>query len=106
MTRKKRQGRRKHIPMRRCVACRQSLAKRLLVRIVSSPEGVVIDPGGKMAGRGVYLCHDPACWEKAIASKDMISFALHTRISDDERAALLNYSEQELREEPGGAVEG
>jgi hypothetical protein len=36
----------------------------------------------------------------------MISFALHTRISDDERAALLNYSEQELREEPGGAVEG
>ncbi len=106
MTRKKRQGRLKHIPMRRCVACRQSVAKRLLVRIVSSPEGVVIDPGGKMAGRGAYLCHDPACWEKAIASKDLISFALHTRISNDERAALLNYSEKELREEPGRAVEG
>lgn len=37
------------------------------MRIVRDAEGRVgYDPTGKRAGRGAYLCHDPACWELAL----------------------------------------
>jgi hypothetical protein len=50
--------------MRTCAACRQVRAKRSLTRIVRSPDGTVaIDPTGKAAGRGTYICNDPACRE-------------------------------------------
>ena len=103
---KKSPGRRKRMPMRSCIACRQSLPKRALVRIVASPDGVVIDPSGKLAGRGAYLCHDPVCWEKAIASKDLISRALRTTFSGETRAAMSAYMEQGLKEELERAAEG
>ena len=52
---------------RMCVACREHDAKRALVRIVRTTEGTVeIDPTGRRNGRGAYLCHQPACWERAI----------------------------------------
>ena len=45
-------------------------AKRELIRVVRSPEGVVsIDPTGKKAGRGAYVCPDPECLRKAIKSR-------------------------------------
>ena len=47
----------RHIPQRTCVACRQTGAKRQLVRVVRAPDGsVTIDPTGKRSGRGAYLC--------------------------------------------------
>ncbi|HUW09157.1 MAG TPA: YlxR family protein, partial [Anaerolineae bacterium] len=50
-------GRRKRIPQRTCVACRQVQGKRALVRIVRLAGGdVQVDPTGKLAGRGAYLC--------------------------------------------------
>lgn len=53
-----------HIPMRTCAACREVRPKRSLTRIVRAPDGTVaIDPTGKMAGRGTYICDDPACRE-------------------------------------------
>jgi len=53
-----------HVPMRTCAACRQVRAKRSLTRIVRAPDGgVAIDPTGKAAGRGTYICDDPACRE-------------------------------------------
>jgi predicted RNA-binding protein YlxR (DUF448 family) len=54
---------RKHVPLRTCIACQQKRPKRELIRIVRTPEGSIeIDPKGKMAGRGAYVCHDPHCW--------------------------------------------
>ena len=53
-----------HVPMRTCAACRQVRPKRSLTRIVRGADGsVVIDPTGKAAGRGTYVCDDPACRE-------------------------------------------
>jgi predicted RNA-binding protein YlxR (DUF448 family) len=53
-----------HIPMRTCAACRRVRPKRSLTRIVRSSDGTVaIDPGGRAAGRGTYICDDPACRE-------------------------------------------
>jgi hypothetical protein len=50
--------------MRTCAACRQVRAKRSLTRIVRAPDGrVAVDPTGKVAGRGTYICDDPACRE-------------------------------------------
>jgi hypothetical protein len=42
------------------------LPKRALVRLVRRPDGVEIDPGGKLAGRGAYLHDHRSCWEKAL----------------------------------------
>jgi hypothetical protein len=48
--------------MRTCAACRQVRAKRSMSRVVRAPDGsVALDPTGKAAGRGTYICDDPAC---------------------------------------------
>ena len=53
-----------HVPMRTCAACRQVRAKRSMTRVVRSADGsVTIDSTGKAAGRGTYVCDDPACRE-------------------------------------------
>ena len=46
-----RKGGRRHVPQRTCVGCRQVQAKRTLVRIVRTDDGVQIDLTGKEAGR-------------------------------------------------------
>jgi predicted RNA-binding protein YlxR (DUF448 family) len=80
--------RRKHVPLRTCVACRRTLAKRELVRIVRTPEGSIeIDLKGKRAGRGAYLCHQQACWEAALG-QGLLGRALKTRIAGEQVAAL------------------
>src|SRR5947209_1216587 len=60
----------KHVPVRTCIACRTSDAKRGLIRLVRTPEGSVeIDETGKKAGRGAYLCRVRECWEIGLAKK-------------------------------------
>ena len=57
----------RHVPQRTCVACRQTGAKRGLVRIVRATDGSVsIDATGKRSGRGAYLCDTPECWQAAL----------------------------------------
>lgn len=60
----------KKTPMRRCVGCMESKPKNELIRIVYTPLGDLMqDLNGKVDGRGVYLCKDEACIEKAIKRK-------------------------------------
>ena len=60
----------KKIPQRQCMGCRERKAKREMIRVVRSPEGnVSLDFGGKLNGRGAYICPDPECLKKAIRSK-------------------------------------
>ena len=50
--------------MRTCAACREVRPKRSLTRLVRLADGsVTIDPTGKLAGRGTYVCDQPACRE-------------------------------------------
>lgn len=57
----------RRVPERTCVGCRTARAKRELVRLVRRPDGtVVLDPTGRLAGRGAYLCHGAACAAAAI----------------------------------------
>jgi len=82
-------GKRRHIPQRTCIACREILPKRSLIRIVRSQQGVVIDPTGKLAGRGAYLHQQRSCWEKGM--KGALSTALKVEINPDEYERLKNY---------------
>src|SRR5215212_3803797 len=79
----------KHIPVRTCVACRRTDAKRGLFRLVRDAEGrVAVDPTGKRAGRGAYLCHDPACWEQALKRRGLERALRIESIQPEDRAAL------------------
>jgi len=50
-------------PTRTCAACRSKDGKWTLVRVVRLPDGagVTLDPTGKRAGRGAYLCTSETC---------------------------------------------
>ena len=55
----------KKIPMRMCIACHEMKPKKEMLRVVKPKEGdVFIDFSGKAAGRGAYVCDDPACIQK------------------------------------------
>ncbi len=75
----------KHVPVRTCVACRESGAKRELTRIVRTPDGEVrIDPTGKLNGRGAYLCDKSGCWERAV-STPLLSRSLNVQLTQETR---------------------
>ena len=60
----------KKIPQRQCMGCRERKAKRELIRVVRCTDGEVrLDFGGKMNGRGAYICPDAACLKKVRKSK-------------------------------------
>ena len=51
--------------IRMCICCRKNLNKKELVRVVKSKDGnISLDPTGKMAGRGAYVCRDVSCLAK------------------------------------------
>jgi hypothetical protein len=78
---------RKHVPQRTCVVCREKDGKRALVRLVRTNEGIMVDPTGKLNGRGAYLCDRAECWERAIKS-DVLAHALRAPMTDDDRDRL------------------
>ena len=94
---KKSKRRSKHIPQRTCVGCREVLPKRSLIRIVNGPEGIQVDLTGKAHGRGAYLHDDRSCWERGI--KGGLDHALKTRLTDQEKQALMSFIESYLPDE-------
>ena len=60
----------KKIPLRKCTGCHESKPKKELLRIVKSADGEIsVDPTGKKAGRGAYICPSVDCLKKAVKSK-------------------------------------
>lgn len=92
--------RRKHVPVRTCVACRAVRPKRELVRIVKPPEGAVtVDERGKAAGRGAYVCRRRRCCT-LILQGGRLERALRTSLSEQEREVLQLYCERLPQDEP------
>lgn len=81
--------RRKHVPQRTCVGCRQVLSKRALIRIVRRPQGIEIDPTGKLTGRGAYLHDRQSCWQRGL--KGALANALKTELTAQDRELLLGF---------------
>ena len=90
--------RRKHVPQRTCVGCREVLPQRELIRIVRSPDGVVIDPKGKISGRGAYLHDRRSCWERGL--KGALANALKIELTDEDREKLLVFMASLCEGEP------
>ena len=60
----------KKIPQRQCMGCRERRAKKELIRVVRGTDGTVsLDFGGKLNGRGAYICPNAECLKKAQKSK-------------------------------------
>ncbi|MGD0765252.1 MAG: YlxR family protein [Dehalococcoidia bacterium] len=86
------QPRAKHIPQRTCVACRETAAKRGLIRIVRTPAGAIdVDTTGKAAGRGAYLCRRAECWQGAL-KKEWLSRALRAKLNDADKEKLNTFA--------------
>jgi len=79
----------KHIPQRTCVGCREVLAKKEMIRIVRTSEGILVDPTGKINGRGAYIHLKKECWEKAL--KGSLSKALKTVLGEQDKEYLEAY---------------
>jgi predicted RNA-binding protein YlxR (DUF448 family) len=74
------------------------LPKRQLIRIVRSPDGIRVDPTGKLAGRGAYLHNRRSCWEQGL--KGALARALKTNLATEDKERLQDFMET-LSEESG-----
>jgi uncharacterized protein len=74
----------KKIPLRKCVGCQEMKSKRELIRIVyNQSQGTVeLDPTGKKAGRGAYICRKVDCLAPA-RKKKALERSLKTSVSDE-----------------------
>lgn len=83
--------RKRHVPQRSCVICGEKSAKRELIRVVMTPQGECqLDPTGKLAGRGAYLCHRQECWERATKG-NRLAHALRAEVSPADKERLSEY---------------
>ena len=88
----------KKIPQRQCMGCRERKAKREMIRVVRGTDGIVrLDFGGKMNGRGAYICPDPECLKKAQRSK-----ALERSLEVEIPAEVYDRLSKEIEVEPRG----
>jgi len=90
----KRPQRRKHVPQRTCIVCRTVRPRRDLVRVVRTPEGVVmLDEVGKRNGRGAYLCRQRSCLEAALKQRHL-ERALKAPLTAEAESELREYAEE------------
>jgi uncharacterized protein len=88
----------KHIPLRSCVACRETKPKRELVRVVRVSDDLVeVDRTGKKNGRGAYLCPAQECWELG-RKRRALNHALTMTVSPENWDSLLGYARENLPE--------
>lgn len=78
-----------HQPERTCIGCRQVLKKEDVVRIVSGPDGVLIDYREKLDGRAAYVCPKQECIRKAL-TKDALAKALRHKLRPPEMNAFVS----------------
>ncbi len=101
-------------PQRTCIACRRVQAKRTLVRLVRTPEGVLVDPKGKMNGRGAYIHASRSCGARAMgldrarAGKGRlpVETALKTSLTPTDRLRLEEWARSLPAEEATPALSG
>ncbi len=57
----------KKLPQRTCLGCQRVKPKREMIRIVRTLDGKVeLDPTGKKAGRGAYVCPSERCFRQMV----------------------------------------
>lgn len=91
----------KKVPVRTCIACRTERPKRELFRIVKGADGILLDPTGKAAGRGAYVCPSEECMKKVMQKKllartfsEPVATEIYVRLQE-EMARLLGSAQTE-----------
>src|SRR5437588_7944250 len=88
----------KHIPLRSCIACRETKPKRELVRVVRiSDDRVEVDRTGKKNGRGAYFCPAQECWQLGQKRK-ALNHALDMSVPSENWEELLAYAQERFPE--------
>ena len=60
----------KNVPLRMCIACREMKPKQEMTRVVKNADGEIsADPTGKAPGRGAYVCSNAECLKKLSSKK-------------------------------------
>ena len=81
-------------PERRCIASKEKVEKKQLLRIVRTPEkNIEIDLTGKKNGRGAYICKKEECLNKAIKTKRFektFEIDINAQIYDDIRGVIVD----------------
>ncbi len=84
------------IPMRICIGCREQKPKKELIRIVRTQDlKIILDLTGKKAGRGAYICPAEECLIKAIKGKRLeknLQQPVSPELSDEISKLLRNMS--------------
>ncbi len=84
-----------HIPYRTCIGCRQRKPKHELNRFVLENNRIILDKQQTQPGRGVYLCANWQCLNKALENKAFFrgfktQFELDVQHIKTEFSACLN----------------
>jgi len=75
--------------------------KKELIRVVRSPEGEVsLDPTGKKAGRGAYICSAPECLRRALKQRQL-DRALEIKLGDAANEQLVQTMQELLLAKEG-----
>ena len=62
----------KKIPLRQCIGCGTIKSKKEMLRIVKTGTGeILLDPSGRVNGRGAYTCIDKVCLLNAQRNKGL-----------------------------------
>ena len=73
----------KSVPMRMCIACREMKPKKEMYRVVKNADGeICVDLTGKMAGRGAYICGADEC-QKKLTDKKLLHKAFSAEVPQD-----------------------
>lgn len=73
----------RHVPLRTCVVCKDKKPKQELLRIVRKPDGEVqVDAGGKLSGRGGYICSRDHWGDRHIRAK--LGHALKVQLAQED----------------------
>ena len=84
-------AKKKSVPIRMCIACREMKPKKEMLRVVKNADGEIsVDATGKAAGRGAYICNAEACLKKLKSQK-----LLHKAFSADVSLSVYKGVEEE-----------
>ena len=84
-----------HLPLRRCIGCRQAKPKGELLRLAAQDGKAVADEAQRLPGRGAWLCRDAAC-ARAVTKGRQVSRALKGRGSEPSAEQLLEWLDPSL----------
>ncbi|HZK33809.1 MAG TPA: YlxR family protein [Bacillota bacterium] len=76
-------AKRRKVPIRMCIGCREMKEKKEMIRIVKSPDGLInIDIKGKAQGRGAYICPQELCFDR-VAENKLLEKTFKKQIEED-----------------------